>query len=80
MNEGAAEQRNEQPVAARRFEPQQAEAGIAAGRETFPDPHANQQHSDGSEKAAVCQVHAIQVKSGIFIMVKPSPAQSPLAM
>src|SRR5690606_25088792 len=50
MNEGATEQRNEKPVAARRLEAQDADARIAARREIFPHTHADQQQKDGGEE------------------------------
>src|SRR5262249_14195030 len=39
MNIGCSKQRNEQPVAARRFEPQDTDTRRAAWREILPDAH-----------------------------------------
>src|SRR5690606_11563754 len=50
MDEAAAKQRNEQPIAARRFETQDAHTRIAAGRGIFPDRHKREQQYDRQKK------------------------------
>ena len=60
MNEGAAEQRNEQAVAARRVEAEDAAPRTAARRRDSQTvmPHSSRKMT--TKKVAVCQVHAIQ--------------------
>jgi hypothetical protein len=60
MNEGAAEQRDEETVAARRLEAQDADARIAARRGIFPHRHQREQQGDGQEEQRVGNVQAIQ--------------------
>src|SRR5690606_847139 len=51
IDECAAEQRNEQTVAARGLEPQDAVAWCASGGSIFPDTHSNEQGGDTAEKS-----------------------------
>ena len=76
MDEGAAEQRDEQPVAARRLEAQDADARIAAGRGVFPDRHPASSSAMTQKNSAVGSVQAIHEKL-IGSLLTPSPGRSP---
>src|SRR5262249_44528447 len=52
MDEGAAEQRDEQAVAARGVESENAVARMAPRRGDFPDRHAAQHQEDGDEEGS----------------------------
>ena len=52
MNEGAAQQRDEQAIATGRFETQDAVARRAARRDIFPKAHAEDQQRDGGEEGS----------------------------
>jgi hypothetical protein len=75
----AAEQRDEEPVAARRLDAQDADTRIAA-RADIPRRHADQKHERSSAKNnAVGSVHAIQEKF-MMILHQTLPRAKPLAM
>src|SRR5688500_6146653 len=50
MNEGAAQERNEKPVAARGLDPEHAAARRAPRRGEFPHGHGDQQQGDHAEE------------------------------
>src|SRR5687768_14870700 len=80
IDAGAAEQRDDQAVAARRVEPQNAAPRPAAGRGPFPDRHGGQRQQDAGEerRGLPGPGHPGQVEDGM--LHHTLPRAKPLAM